>query len=102
MQEDGQSSTVECTTQYHNGSRWVDCSRVTCNFASVPIGPVGDTSGVQREGNIVNDARVKMTLDCEVLVWLPLPKAASNAVGKKISSVFKTVALDFFDKLASG
>lgn len=41
-----------------------------------------------------------MILDYELLVWLPLPKTASNAVGKKVSSVFETVAIDFFEELA--
>lgn len=101
ISEDGMSSTVECTTQYHNGSRWVDCSRVICEFESMPFDMIGTENGAQQENIVRNDAKVKMTLKCEVLVWLPLPKAASNAVGKKISSVFEAVALDFFEELAS-
>lgn len=95
---DGQSSTVECTSQYHNGSRWVDCSKVICKFSSVPLVSIGngDQSGNEDQG-----ARVKMSLDSEILVWLPLPKAASRAVGKKITSAFETAALVFFEELAS-
>ena len=57
---------------------------------------------VSVENNVVKGKRlgVKMTLDCELLVWLPLPKAASKAVGKKISSVFESVAIDYFEALA--
>jgi len=92
----GQSSTIECTTQYHNGSRWVDCSNIICVFSSVPFDSIGNDA-VEN----VDEVRVKMTLECEVLVWLPLPKAASKQVGKKISSVFETAALDFFEELDS-
>lgn len=89
LSPDGNSSTVECNTEYHNGSNWVDCSKIVCRFVSV-------------ENNVVKGKRlgVKMTLDCELLVWLPLPKAASKAVGKKISSVFESVAIDYFEALA--
>lgn len=76
---DGKLSTVECTTQYHNGSRWVDCARVLCKFTSDVL-----------------DSKVKMSLENEVLVWLPLPKIAIRAVGKKILTVFEQAALDFF------
>jgi len=44
--------------------------------------------------------KVKMTLDCELLVWLPLPSVASKAVQKKISSVFEEIVAEFFDELA--
>lgn len=88
---DGQSSTVECISQYHNGSKWVDCSKVICNFSSVPI----------TKQNSKDDTRVRMILDGEVLVWLPLPKSAARAVGKKIINVFEQVALTFFDELAT-
>ncbi|KAL3805728.1 hypothetical protein ACHAW5_010931 [Stephanodiscus triporus] len=96
---DGRSSTVECTAQYHNGSRWIDCSRVICNFTSVPF--VSVENNVRRHRNKDQRASVKMSLDGELLVWLPLPKAASKAVGKKIISTFKTAALDFFHELDS-
>lgn len=94
---DGQSSTVECTSQYQKGSQWVDCSKVICKFSSVPLVSVsnGDQSGNEDKG-----ARVKMSLDSELLVWLPLPQAASRAVGKKITSAFETAALEFFGELA--
>ncbi len=86
---DGQSSTVECTTQYHNGSRWVDCSRVICKFSS----DVRDSSPELQKN------KIKMRLENEVLIWLPLPEAAIKAVGKKILSVFEQAALDFFQGL---
>ena len=83
ISSDGQSSTVECISQYHNGSKWVDCSKVICNFSSE------------------DSTRVRMILDGEVLVWLPLPKSAARAVGKKIINVFEQAALTFFDELAT-
>lgn len=88
---DGQSSTVECISQYHNGSKWVDCSKVICNFSSVSIS----------KQNSKDNTKVRMILDGEVLVWLPLPKSASRAVGKKIINVFEQAALTFFDELAT-
>lgn len=77
-----------------------------CKFSSVIIlDSVGNKNdGEEQEENWSEDeeeVKVKMALDSELLVWLPLPKAASNAVGKKISSVFEAVALDFFEELAS-
>lgn len=98
---DGKSSTVECTTQYQKGSQWIDCSNIICVFSSVPRGAVQRGSGGGGGHNSNTEMKVKMTLDCEVLVWLPLPKTASNQVRKKISSVFETVALDFFEELAT-
>ncbi len=91
---DGRSSTVECTTQYHNGSRWVDCARVLCKFSS----DVKDSTPELRK-NDHGPKRIKMCLENEVLIWLPLPKAAIKAVGKKILSVFEQAALDFFHDL---
>jgi len=98
MSSDGQSSTVECISQYHNGSEWIDCSKLVCKFSSVPLDSVGN--GEEQESGD-QEAKVRMSLDSEILVWLPLPKVASRAVGKKISSVFESVALDFFEELAS-
>ena len=92
---DGQSSSVECTTQYHNGSRWVDCSRVICKFSS----DVRDSSSPELQKNDDRPKMIKMYLENEVLIWLPLPKAAIKAVGKKILSVFEQAALDFFHGL---
>ena len=90
---DGQSSTVECISQYHNGSKWIDCSKVICIFSSVPI--------TKQNSKSKDNTRVRMILDGEVLVWLPLPKTASKAVGKKIINVFEQAALTFFDELAT-
>jgi hypothetical protein len=45
--------------------------------------------------------RVKMTLDCKLLIWLPLPPAARRAVARKIIDVFESVAVAFFDELAT-
>ena len=45
--------------------------------------------------------RVKMTLDCKLLIWLPLPPAARRAVARKIIAVFESVAVAFFDELAT-
>ena len=46
--------------------------------------------------------RVKMTLDYKLLIWLPLPPAAvRRAVAKKIIAVFESVAVAFFDELAT-
>ena len=93
LSADGKSSTVECNTQYHNGNGWVDCSKIICRFLSVPlINRVGGDEGTSSERELNrhgDDAQVKMTLDCELLVWLPLPKTATKAVQKKIGSVFE-------------
>ena len=51
--------------------------------------------------NSKDNTKVRMVLDGEVLVWLPLPKTASKAVGTKIINVFKQAALTFFDELAT-
>mmetsp|Transcript_8586 Transcript_8586/g.12745 ORF Transcript_8586/g.12745 Transcript_8586/m.12745 type:complete len:304 (-) Transcript_8586:135-1046(-) len=101
---DGETSTVECHTQYYNGSEWVDCSKVLCHFTSL------STNYQQVNTRMNNDdgadsttslqQKVKMTLDCELLVWLPLPSVASKAVRKKISSVFEEIVAEFFNELA--
>lgn len=88
---DGKSSTVECNTEYHNGSKWISCSKIICEFTSHS----NDRDAEVRQNS--DDLGVKMKLDCELLVWLPLPNAAKNGVKNKISSVFESVALDFFN-----
>jgi len=47
------------------------------------------------------ERKVKMTLDCKLLIWLPLPPAARRAVARKIIAVFESVAVAFFDELAT-
>ena len=47
------------------------------------------------DGNSVRQSKVKMTLDTEILVWLPLPSMASRAVQKKIGSVFEEIVAEF-------
>jgi len=105
--DDGNSSAVECNTQYHNGSKWVDCSKIICRFSSIPsISGGGDETSLSGKelsprGGEGEGMKVSMNLDCELLVWLPLPKAATKAVTKKISSVFENVAINFFEELAT-
>ena len=91
---DGLSSTVECTAQYHNGSRWIDCSRVICKLTSKPV--ISVENNVWQLRNKDQRVSIEMSLGGEVLVWLPLPKAASKALGEKIISAFKTATIDFF------
>lgn len=91
ISSDGRSSTVECNTEYHNGSKWIRCSRIICELTSHAHD--GDRS-LQHHKEAL---RVEMTLDCELFVWLPLPHAAKQGVMNKISSVFESVALEFFD-----
>ena len=103
---DGSTSIVECNTQYHNGDEWIDCSRVICHFSS-SLEKVGSTTRNDDSCNDDNQVglmerrRVKMTLDCKLLIWLPLPPAARRAVARKIISVFESVAVAFFDELAT-
>ena len=102
---DGETSTVECHTQYYNGSEWVDCSKVLCHFSSLSTNyQQVRTDMINDDGDAASTAslqqKVKMTLDCELLVWLPLPSVASKAVQKKISSVFEEIVAEFFDELA--
>jgi len=102
---DGETSTVECHTQYYNGSEWVDCSKVLCHFTSLSTNyQQVRTDMINDDGDAASTAslqqKVKMTLDCELLVWLPLPSVASKAVQKKISSVFEEIVAEFFDELA--
>lgn len=109
---DGDTSTIECLTEYYNGKKgkggeWVDCSRILCHFTlldGVDYDEVGRGAGAAGDTNNdgdTNDAfsllqsKVKMTLDCEILVWLPLPSMASRAVRKKIISVFEEVVVEF-------
>mmetsp|Transcript_28166 Transcript_28166/g.56658 ORF Transcript_28166/g.56658 Transcript_28166/m.56658 type:complete len:305 (-) Transcript_28166:1705-2619(-) len=101
----GETSTVECHTQYYNGSEWVDCSKVLCHFTSLSTNyQQVRTDMINDDGDAASPAslqqKVKMTLDCELLVWLPLPSVASKAVQKKISSVFEEIVAEFFDELA--
>jgi hypothetical protein len=45
------------------------------------------------------ERKVKMTLDCKLLIWLPLPPAARRAVINK--TIFESVTDAFFDELAT-
>ncbi|KAL3787894.1 hypothetical protein HJC23_000136 [Cyclotella cryptica] len=91
LSRDGTLATVECHTEYYNGSTWVSCCKIICEFVSSGRG--GEEEGGGGGGGV--DVGVKMTLDCELLVWLPLPGSASRAVRRKIRSVFESVAVDF-------
>ncbi|KAL7492299.1 hypothetical protein ACHAWT_004358 [Skeletonema menzelii] len=101
---DGGTSTVECLTEYFNGKgEWVDCSRVLCHFSSLDMtydevkrGEAFDVGSTADDDVSLLQSKVKMTLDCELLVWLPLPSVASKAVQKKISSVFEEIVTEFF------
>jgi hypothetical protein len=97
LSHDGKTARVECHTEYYNGSTWVSCCKIICEFSSTR--PSGQESEEEEEGSSV-DLGVKMTLDCELLVWLPLPGSASRAVRRKIGSVFESVALDFLEEQA--
>ena len=88
ISSDGRSSTVQCISQYHNGTKWIDCSKVICTFHV-------DSRG---NNNKKDKDRVKMVLESEILIWLPLP---SRAVRKKIMHVFEEAALAYFDELAA-
>ena len=78
----------------------MDCSRILCHFTSLndsndeedAITTAGATT---RDGTSVKQSKVKMTLDTELLVWLPLPSIASRAVQKKIGSVFEEIVAEF-------
>ena len=87
---DGKSATIECHTEYYNGRIWISCSKIICEF----------TSHLREGGNSQQETEcgVKMLLDCELLVWLPLPRAAERKVREKISSIFESVVIDFFNE----
>lgn len=88
---DGQTATVECTAQYHNGSCWVDCSRVVCTLISKSLDDVANNVwGYKRQCG----SSVKMSFDGEVLIWIPKP--VRKAVERTIISAFETAVLDFF------
>lgn len=89
ISSDGRSSTVECNTEYHNGEKWISCSKIICEFRTHRYDEI---EGISKNDGSVG---VKMHLTCELLVWLPLPSAAKKGVRNKISSVFKNVALEF-------
>ena len=91
-------STIECLTEYYNGKRgeWVDCSRILCHFTSLNDNDATTSTAASRGGTSVRQlSKVKMTLDTELLVWLPLPSMASRAVQKKIGSVFEEIVVEF-------
>ena len=78
----------------------MDCSRILCHFTSLSDDDDDDdatitTTATTRDGTSVRQSKVKMTLDTELLVWLPLPSIASRAVQKKIGSVFEEIVAEF-------
>ena len=56
-------------------------------------GPVGIDE--EDDDDATTQSKVKMTLNTELLVWLPLPSMASRAVQKKIGSVFEEIVAEF-------
>ena len=107
--KDNTQSTIECLTEYYNGKReeWVDCSRILCHFTSLNDGDDDEeddattttattaTTTTRDDTSMTRQSKVKMTLDTELLVWLPLPSMASRAVQKKIGSVFEEIVVEF-------
>ena len=67
----------------------MDCSRILCHFTSLNDGDDDE------EEDATTQSKVKMTLNTELLVWLPLPSMASRAVQKKIGSVFEEIVVEF-------
>ena len=90
ISDDGASSAVECQTQYHDGSAWRVCSRVVCALRSAGNGEEDVPAGT-----------VQMDVRSELLVRLPIPRIARDAVGRRISSTFGTAAMDFVGGLMS-
>jgi len=78
VSSDGKYATVECITTYHTGGKWHDCSKVTCKLSAV-------------------DRGINMVTDSELLVKVPLPGLAGNAVRSKITAAFESAAEAFFD-----
>mmetsp|Transcript_15774 Transcript_15774/g.24510 ORF Transcript_15774/g.24510 Transcript_15774/m.24510 type:complete len:297 (+) Transcript_15774:121-1011(+) len=97
---DGETSTVECHTQYYNGREWVDCSKVICHFSSLLATNSVEYDAAAGSSLLLLQQQVKMTLDCELLVWLPLPSVASKAIRTKIGSIFEEIVAEFFNELA--
>lgn len=75
---DGKYATVEVGTKYRTGGKWHDCSKVTCKLSAV-------------------DRGINMVTDSELLVKVPLPGLAGNAVRSKITAAFESAAEAFFD-----
>mmetsp|Transcript_17809 Transcript_17809/g.42061 ORF Transcript_17809/g.42061 Transcript_17809/m.42061 type:complete len:295 (-) Transcript_17809:108-992(-) len=78
VSSDGKNATVECITTYHTGGKWHDCSKVTCKLLAV-------------------DRGINMVTESELLVKVPLPGLAGNAVRSKITAAFESAAEAFFD-----
>ena len=85
ISDDGASSTVECQTEYHDGSAWRVCSRVVCVLRSAGEG----------EGEDMAARTVLLDVRSELLVRLPMPRIATDAVGRRISSTFEAAAVEF-------
>jgi hypothetical protein len=69
---------------------------VICKLTSMPV--ISVDNNVWQLRNKEQSVSVDMSFDGKVLIWLPLPKAASKAVGEKIISAFKTATIDFFSR----
>ncbi len=78
----------------------MDCSKVICHFSSLLAANSEEFVDGAAGSSLLLQQKVKMTLDCELLVWLPLPSVASRAVRTKIGSTFEKIVAEFFDELA--
>ena len=78
-----------------------------CHFSSsletVGSGTTRNNDSCNEDDDVVSmERKVKMALDCKLLIWLPLPPAARRAVARKITiAAFESVAVAFFDELAT-
>lgn len=80
ISKDENRAILECSSDYHNGKKWIQCARTTCEIESSD----------ETEGK-----KLRMVIKSDLLVRLPIP-GIGNQVAKMISSTFQNAAVAFF------
>ena len=115
---DEQQALVECQAEYHNGKRWVECARTTCEILSGDVGnkcslqsrneetksknqnfpavahisPVDNMQAFCNSNSVNNNMDLKLNVKTNVLINLP---GISGQVAKKINSTFQDAVISF-------
>mmetsp|Transcript_27862 Transcript_27862/g.42664 ORF Transcript_27862/g.42664 Transcript_27862/m.42664 type:complete len:303 (+) Transcript_27862:644-1552(+) len=86
---------IACQTSYHDGTKWIDCSKVTCQFRS------SQEDQEDHGGDTPSSTPVPpltLLVHTELLLNLPFPKFAIQKIRRKIGSVFQTAVESFLEK----
>lgn len=87
ISDDEKRAIVECSSDYHNGKRWVRCVKTTCEIDTTTIATIDND-----ESDTVGQLR--MAVSSNVKVRLPVP-GINGKIERMINSTFQNALVAF-------